>query len=129
MATAMTALRSAGLMLGISVLVSLLYQFLAVVLHYVFMRALGLRVGFGYAAIFVPILSLAASMPVSINGLGVREGGYAFFLGKLGIAPSEAVSVGLLSLAMLLLSAAWGALRWAHLQKGVDKGIRYDVAG
>jgi hypothetical protein len=130
-ATAMTALRAAGTTMAVSLAVSLLYQFLAVVLHYVFMLALGLPVAFGYAAVFIPILSLAASLPVSINGLGVREGGYAFFLGKLGIAPGEAVSVGLLSLAMLLLSAAWGALRYARLQRTevLEKEVRYDVAG
>lgn len=130
-ASAVAGLRSAGATLALSLAVSLLYQFLAVVLHYMFMVALALPVSFGYALVFIPILSLAASLPVSINGLGVREGGYAFFLGRLGIAPGEAVSVGLLSLTMLLLSASWGALRYARLRRTspkLDRGMPYDVA-
>jgi uncharacterized membrane protein YbhN (UPF0104 family) len=118
MGEAMTALRGAGWVLAAAVGISLAYQLLAVLLHYLFMLALGLSVPMVYAAVFLPILTLAANLPLSINGLGVREGGFAYFLGRLGVDAGEAVSVGLLSLGMLLISAAWGALRYASVRKG-----------
>jgi uncharacterized protein (TIRG00374 family) len=128
LATDLMALRSAGVTLAVALAISIVYQLLAVVLHWMLMGALGLAVPFGYAAVFVPILTLAASMPVSINGLGVREGGYAFFLGKLGIGVGEAVSVGLLSLLMLLLSAGWGAVCYARSRRASTE-VRHDPIG
>jgi uncharacterized membrane protein YbhN (UPF0104 family) len=130
MSEAMTALRGAGGVLAAAIAISLAYQLLAVLLHYVFMVALGLPVPFVYAAVFLPILTLAANLPVSINGLGVREGGFAYFLGRLGIGAGEAVSVGLLSLGMLLLSAIWGAWRYAEVRRhrAIPEGDAHDLA-
>lgn len=116
-ASAMSALRGAWLTLVAALAVSVLYQFLAVVLHYCFILALGLEVSFAYTTFFFPILSLAASLPVTINGLAIREGGFALFLGRVGVPPADAVAVGLLSLALLLLSGLWGAIVYAGFRR------------
>ena len=42
--------------------------------------ALGIDVGVGYYFIFVPMVSLLTLLPVSVNGMGVREGSVALFL-------------------------------------------------
>lgn len=109
MADSARALRTEGWAIGVSLLLSLGFQFLTVVQHYFFIRALDLDVTFGYALFFIPLLTLVASLPISVNGLGIREGGYAYFLGRVGVESAEAVSIGLLSLSMLLLSGLWGA--------------------
>ncbi len=93
--------------------ISLAFQALAVVLHYCLIRAMGIEAAFGYVCGFFPILALAASLPVTINGIAVREGGFAFFLGKVGAPAADAVAVGLLSLGLLLASGLWGAAVWA----------------
>ena len=38
-------------------------------------RALALRVPWSYCFIFGPLVNIMAAIPVSLNGLGVREGG------------------------------------------------------
>jgi len=113
MADSAQALRADLWAIGFALLLSLGFQFLTVVQHYFFIRALGLDVTFGYALFFIPMLTLVASLPISINGLGVREGGYAYFLGRVGVGAAEAVSIGLLSLSMLLISGLWGAFVYA----------------
>jgi uncharacterized membrane protein YbhN (UPF0104 family) len=110
MAEAAVRLRRAPGPFALALVLSVVYQVLAVVLHHWLMLALGLPVGLGYAMVFVPLLTLALSVPVSLNGLGVREGGFAFFLVRLGIEPSAGVAVGLMSLGLVLTSAAWGAV-------------------
>ncbi|MNS13992.1 hypothetical protein D3C72_455970 [compost metagenome] len=122
MATSAAFLRKGKRAIGLSLGISLLFQFLTIVEHYMFMLALGLQVPFSYVVLFIPILTFVASLPISINGLGVREGGYAFFLGKVGVEPAAAVSVGLISLAMLILSGLWGALVYASRRRRVLPG-------
>lgn len=112
MADSAASLNSRKSALGLALLISLAFQFLTIVEHYLFMLALGLAVPFAYTVFFIPILTFVASLPISINGLGIREGGYAYFLGHVGVGSAEAVSVGLLSFSMLLLSGAWGAVRY-----------------
>ncbi|HEY9720719.1 MAG TPA: lysylphosphatidylglycerol synthase transmembrane domain-containing protein [Oscillatoriaceae cyanobacterium] len=107
------ALRASPRAVVASLLVALLCQALGIFMHYLLIRALGLPVPLGYLIVFFPILSLAASLPISINGIGVREGGFLFFLGRIGVSSSGAVALGILSFAMLLLSSACGAALYA----------------
>jgi len=48
---------------------------------------------FLYALSSAAIIALAASMPVTINGWGVRELAAVYVLGKLGVSPADAVTV------------------------------------
>jgi hypothetical protein len=44
----------------------------------------------------VPLLALAMILPISISGVGVREGGLALLLAPEGVASEKAVAIGLL---------------------------------
>ena len=89
-------------------ILALVMQLLNALMHVWICQALGLAAPVGYVMGFVPVMVLIGSLPVSINGLGLREGTLVYFLGRVGIAPAEALAVGFLSLLMLLLAGAVG---------------------
>lgn len=66
------------------------------------------------------IISFAASMPVTVNGWGVRELAAVYILGHLGISSSNALAVsilvGLCSTVVILAAAPW-ALKKASTEK------------
>jgi uncharacterized membrane protein YbhN (UPF0104 family) len=45
--------------------------------------------------LFVPLIALLNLLPISFNGLGVREGVYLFLFVPAGVAPEEAVAMSL----------------------------------
>src|SRR5918995_134471 len=45
---------------------------------------------------FFPAVLIAQVLPISMSGLGVREGAFVLFLGPLGVAKEEAIALGLL---------------------------------
>ena len=49
-----------------------------------------------YYWIMVPMVSLLTLLPVSVNGMGVREGGVVLFLTPLGIEPATALTLAFL---------------------------------
>ena len=59
-------------------------------------HALGIPVGWTAMMAFVPVVAIAQVLPLSIGGLGVREGSLVLFLGPLGVADGQAVALGLL---------------------------------
>lgn len=120
MASSLGALSGAPVAVLVTLGISVLYQFLNVVLHFLLLLALGLSVTFAYTACFLPLLVLVASLPLSINGLGIREGGFVYFLGKAGVPAADAVSVGIMSLGMLLLSGLVGAIIYSGSSKRKD---------
>lgn len=85
-------------------------QYLNAVMHYFLILAIGQTVSLPYVLAFVPVMVLLSSLPLSVNGLGIREGALVLFLGKVGISAPEALAVGVLSLGMLLLVGACGAV-------------------
>jgi uncharacterized membrane protein YbhN (UPF0104 family) len=59
-------------------------------------HALGISVGWTAMMAFIPVVAIAQALPLSIGGLGVREGSLVLLLGPLGVADSQAVALGLL---------------------------------
>ena len=75
-------------------------------------RALALDVPFAAIAVFVPLVSLAGMVPVSVNGLGVREALYILLFGRIGVPAETAVSLALLYLAVTFLASLPGGLAY-----------------
>jgi uncharacterized membrane protein YbhN (UPF0104 family) len=74
--------------------------------------ALGLPLSFPEAIVVLMASSLAAMLPISIGGWGVREGTTALALVALGASVGDAAAASVLSGVGLLAIAAVGALAW-----------------
>src|SRR2546427_72975 len=82
-------------LLATAAIVSVVLHLTQVAGQYVLARAAGARLPFSYCLIFYPVISVMTSLPVSVNGVGVREGGYLYFLTRIDIDDSIAVTLGL----------------------------------
>ena len=65
--------------------------------------ALNISIDIRYLYMFVPLIYLTETLPISINGLGVREGAFVFFFVQAGYTKEEALAVALLVIAMRYL--------------------------
>lgn len=91
------------------------YQLVLVTSVLMAARALGMPSGVGPTALlaFVPAVLIAQVLPITISGLGVREGLFALFLQPLGVARPQAVALGLLLYLLNLLVSLLGAPAFA----------------
>ncbi len=78
-------------------LVAIAAQGVRIWTHWWCAQALGLDVGPGDLFVVIPIVAVAAGLPISIGGLGVREGIGALFLAPFGVLASEAVALEFLA--------------------------------
>ena len=78
-------------------------------------RALGLPSGVGPTALlaFVPAVLIAQVLPITVSGLGVREGLFVLFLHPLGVPRSQAIALGLLLYLLNLVASLPGAPSYA----------------
>lgn len=83
-------------MLARVALVSLCFHLTQVGQQWVVARAVGIELSLTYCLAFHPLLSVMMALPVSIAGFGVREGGYLYFLTRIDVDDSHAVTMGLL---------------------------------
>ncbi len=82
-------------------------QILMIVTNIAAARAMGLSISGLALFTAIPITAIITALPVSINGLGVREVAYAGLLSYFGIAPEEAVA---LSLVMTATIVGWSLI-------------------
>ena len=73
-------------------------------------RALGVVLPLSVWFAVVPLVALAMVVPLSINGVGVREGGLAFLLKPAGVSTDAAVAIGLLWFLATILTGLIGGL-------------------
>jgi len=84
-------------------------------------RALDQHVPVSALAVFVPLISLAGMLPISVNGLGIREALYLLLFGRVGVPPDAAVSMAFLYFAVTLAASLPGGIVYA-LQRGPRTG-------
>ena len=76
-------------------------------------HALGLDLGWSAMMAFVPVVAIAQVLPLSVNGLGLREGVLVLLLAPLGVATGQAVGLGLMLYGMNLVVSMLGAPAFA----------------
>ena len=81
-----------GLLLRM-VLVAGVTQVSRIGVHALVARALGIMLPFQYFLLFVPLLAVIVSLPISLNGIGVREGAGVVIFGLVGVGEARAFSL------------------------------------
>lgn len=79
-------------------------------MHTMMGSALGLELPFSFCLIIYPLVGTFAAIPVSLNGLGLREGGYIFLLAVLGIGTEQGIAFGILLFLIVALDSLIGGL-------------------
>ncbi len=99
---------------------------LNLVLHYFLLaKALGIGIPLLDLAVLIPVVTLISLIPVTINGIGLREGALVALGAPLGVDPAEAVALGALYLALLLPYAiAGGVLAGVGRGRAAPRGLQ-----
>jgi uncharacterized membrane protein YbhN (UPF0104 family) len=100
-------------LLGVAAALSLSVHALQIVSQKLLTDALGLHVPLGFVAMYHPLVALAAAMPFTIGGFGLREAAYAALLPYGGVSPDDAIALGLLWWAVAALGGLAGGLVYA----------------
>ncbi len=81
-------------------------------------KGLGMELPPRYYFVFIPVISIISSIPITIAGWGLREQMYVQFFGPVGVDAGIAVSLSIVfALTMLLWSLVGGVLCALHLPK------------
>jgi uncharacterized membrane protein YbhN (UPF0104 family) len=106
---ALAVYRHRPLLLVSTSVLSLAVQAANVVLVWLIGRAIGAAVPAGYYWIAVPMVSLLTMLPISLNGMGIREGGMVVFLAPVGVTSATAISLAFLWFLVFTATSLVGA--------------------
>jgi uncharacterized protein (TIRG00374 family) len=94
--------------LGQAILLSTVLQALLIVAYYLIASGLNLRIPMGYFFLYVPLITFVAMMPISVAGLGVREGGAVYFFARVGVDAATALTMSLVWFSLGLVVSGLG---------------------
>lgn len=94
---------------------SLIIQLLVTGMIFIISQGLNINVSFMNLIWVTMLVSIFQLLPVSIAGIGVREGGFVFLLGQLGIPSSSSLTLSLIIFGInILMGLVGGAIDLFH---------------
>lgn len=92
---------------------SLAFNILLMIMNYLAALSFGVEISFWYFLLFVPLISFLLVLPISLSGLGVREGAYIYLFSRVGVPSSSALAISLSIYAVTVATGLIGALIYA----------------
>ncbi|HEX7627630.1 MAG TPA: lysylphosphatidylglycerol synthase transmembrane domain-containing protein [Candidatus Methanoperedens sp.] len=89
-------------------LYSAVIQIISIVAIYSISEGMGLGVSFFFFIVIIPIINIITILPVTLGGLGLREGAFVLFMAYQGIPPHAAISLSLMSFLLSLIASLLG---------------------
>ncbi|HMK59906.1 MAG TPA: lysylphosphatidylglycerol synthase transmembrane domain-containing protein [Dissulfurispiraceae bacterium] len=102
---------------------SLVIQMAGIAAVYILARGLSIDVSIVSILVFLPLIILISMVPVSISGLGIREGAFVFFLGTMGIAADRAMTLSILWFLSVIVASCWGFVEYLRFKHLFSSGV------
>jgi uncharacterized protein (TIRG00374 family) len=103
---------------------SFAFQLMAYTIFYLYGQAIGLDVPYLYCYAFVPVVYLLEALPISVAGIGLREGGLIYFLSKVGYTSSEAIALSIVVVSCRYTMNLTGGLLFLTRRGGLKKAVK-----
>ncbi len=96
--------------IGGALSISLVFNVLLIAVNYLIALSLGVEISLWYFLLFVPLISFLLVLPISLSGLGVREGGYIYLFAQAGVSAPLALAMSLLFYALNVATGLIGGV-------------------
>ncbi len=95
-----------------STLISLPFTLTLIASQYALALSLDVKVPVQYFALFIPLTALVQMLPISFNGLGVREGAFQALFSTVDVPGEQAVAISLLYYVLRVITGLIGGLMY-----------------
>jgi uncharacterized protein (TIRG00374 family) len=103
-----------------SLIISIVNQIVAISISWILALGLHIDVPLLYFLAFVPVVTLISMIPISLNGMGLREYAFLSLFGGIGVDREAAVALGLLSSVTIFISAIPGSVIYIFFRNRAD---------
>ncbi len=104
-----------------SMLISFVNQFLFISAIWTMAFGMRLEIPFSYFLVFVPVINLISMIPISLNGMGLREYAFMSLFGGIGMEPASCFALGLVTSIMIVLSSLPGGIIYIFYRNRGDR--------
>ncbi len=93
-----------------TLLISLLYQLILITIFFLIGKALLVSIPYYYYLAFIPVINIGSMIPLTPNGIGIRESLCVYLFGLAGVEPSLSILISIVYFAVALFISLSGAV-------------------
>jgi uncharacterized protein (TIRG00374 family) len=106
-----------------SLLLSVIVHFAGILSVYVLAHGFKQNIPFTALLVFIPLIVLFSTIPISISGLGMREGAYVVLLGLINVKPEVATAISLSWFLAIATASLLGLVEYLRYKKETTEEI------
>ena len=124
----LTSYRTGWRVIPQAITLSFMVHFVQAWMHVIMGLALHLSLPLSFCIIIYPLVGTFAALPISVNGFGLREGGYIFLLALIGINSEEGIAFGLLLFLIVAVDSLIGGVLFLVKKESAPAGaVRAEI--
>jgi len=93
-----------------TLLLSSVYQLILFTMVFFIARAISVSIPFYYYLAFLPVIHIGSMIPITPNGMGIREGLYVYLFRLAGVSPSESILISIIFAVIILIISISGGI-------------------
>ncbi|MBN2432123.1 MAG: flippase-like domain-containing protein [Acidobacteria bacterium] len=124
---AMTSFRHHPAALNIPVLLSFLNIGLVIVMNWLVALALDIDISMIVLAAIVSLMTVMVMLPISINGIGLRENAYVVLLSLVNVDPDKSFALSVIGFVLIILTGMPGGVCYSLLKKEIPVDLKGDL--
>lgn len=91
---------------------SIIFQSMVIGGNYFAALSAGLSLDIKWFVMFIPAVTIISMVPITLNGIGLRENSYVYFFGIAGLTSEAALSIGIITYLLVLAASLIGGLTY-----------------
>jgi len=96
---------------------SFVVQIVNIVIYIIAGERLGLHIELAYYFAFIPIITLISFLPISFNGIGVREFSFVYFFKMADLTPTQSLSLSLTVFFVVVFTSLFGGVFYINNER------------
>jgi hypothetical protein len=93
---------------------SIVVQASMIICYWLLGIGLGMELSLIYFFLFIPLATVISMLPVSLAGLGIREGAFVYLFTRAGATPEEALTLSLMWFAIMVVVSTAGGIEYVR---------------
>lgn len=91
-------------------LISLIFQVVGILYYYLVALSLSLQISFVTFFILIPLITIVTLVPISVGGIGVKEGMFVLLFSQFGVSTESALLISLIGTALYMVFVLAGGI-------------------
>lgn len=99
------------------IILSIIIQIIITIINFFICKSLGIDISFYNLIVLLPIITIFSLVPLTLNGLGLREFAYIYFFGLAGISGKDSLSISLIFFVISVFASLIGGIFFLFLKR------------